>query len=228
MRKLALLLTAAAASASLPTGASAQVVINQTYDLTSGGLTSTSVMSHGTGLGFSPMVSEQFGVGQTLTLNYDFGAFGLSASNVSLIWANIWDWNPALGQTADGSPHSTVWMTGSVSLLDAAGNAAFTSGPMSNSEGAVHVGQIFETSTGPVTFFGVQYTGMLDAMSNGTSRTYNLPGLVLLGSDFTRVDAPIMSAVPEPATWAMMLIGFAGIGYSMRRRRVRYQTLQTA
>jgi hypothetical protein len=27
------------------------------------------------------------------------------------------------------------------------------------------------------------------------------------------------SAVPEPATWAMMLLGFAGIGMSLRRRR---------
>jgi len=29
----------------------------------------------------------------------------------------------------------------------------------------------------------------------------------------------VVAAVPEPATWAMMLIGFGGIGYSMRRRR---------
>lgn len=29
----------------------------------------------------------------------------------------------------------------------------------------------------------------------------------------------ISGAVPEPATWAMMLLGFGGIGYSMRRRR---------
>ena len=28
-------------------------------------------------------------------------------------------------------------------------------------------------------------------------------------------------AVPEPATWAMMLVGFAGIGMAMRRSRVR-------
>jgi hypothetical protein len=27
--------------------------------------------------------------------------------------------------------------------------------------------------------------------------------------------------VPEPATWAMMLLGFAGIGAVMRRRRRR-------
>ncbi|MFD1786641.1 PEPxxWA-CTERM sorting domain-containing protein [Sphingomonas floccifaciens] len=29
----------------------------------------------------------------------------------------------------------------------------------------------------------------------------------------------VTSAVPEPATWAMMLIGFGGIGASMRRRK---------
>ncbi len=29
-----------------------------------------------------------------------------------------------------------------------------------------------------------------------------------------------VSGVPEPATWAMMLLGFGGIGYSMRRRRL--------
>ena len=27
------------------------------------------------------------------------------------------------------------------------------------------------------------------------------------------------AAVPEPATWAMMLIGFGGIGASLRRRK---------
>ena len=31
---------------------------------------------------------------------------------------------------------------------------------------------------------------------------------------------PSNVAVPEPATWAMMLLGFGAIGYSMRRRRV--------
>jgi hypothetical protein len=35
------------------------------------------------------------------------------------------------------------------------------------------------------------------------------------------------AAVPEPATWAMMLLGFGGIGYAMRRKnavgaRIRY------
>lgn len=31
--------------------------------------------------------------------------------------------------------------------------------------------------------------------------------------------APAIAAVPEPATWGMMLMGFGGLGYAMRRRR---------
>lgn len=30
-----------------------------------------------------------------------------------------------------------------------------------------------------------------------------------------------MAAVPEPASWAMMLLGFAGIGFVARRRRIK-------
>lgn len=32
------------------------------------------------------------------------------------------------------------------------------------------------------------------------------------------VDTIMLRAVPEPATWAMMLIGFGAVGYSLRRR----------
>jgi hypothetical protein len=34
------------------------------------------------------------------------------------------------------------------------------------------------------------------------------------------------SAVPEPATWGMMLIGFGAVGYSMRRRTIGYKAAQ--
>jgi hypothetical protein len=34
-----------------------------------------------------------------------------------------------------------------------------------------------------------------------------------------RINAAPTAAVPEPATWAMMLLGFGAIGFGMRRRR---------
>ena len=37
--------------------------------------------------------------------------------------------------------------------------------------------------------------------------------------------APVGGAVPEPATWAMMLLGFGGIGFAMRRGRKQNERL---
>ncbi len=34
--------------------------------------------------------------------------------------------------------------------------------------------------------------------------------------------SPVNGAVPEPATWAMLILGMAAIGYSMRRSNVKF------
>ena len=56
----------------------------------------------------------------------------------------------------------------------------------------------------------------LDAMGWGVSRLSGLKILAAIGS-FSPVGAGL-PAVPEPATWAMMLIGFGMIGAAARRR----------
>ena len=33
------------------------------------------------------------------------------------------------------------------------------------------------------------------------------------------IDNLRVGAIPEPGTWALMLLGFAGIGFAIRRRR---------
>jgi hypothetical protein len=33
------------------------------------------------------------------------------------------------------------------------------------------------------------------------------------------IDEKLISAIPEPSTWAMMLIGFAGLGFLAYRRQ---------
>ena len=35
-------------------------------------------------------------------------------------------------------------------------------------------------------------------------------------------DSAPLSAAPEPSSWAMMLLGFGGLGYALRRRSLRY------
>jgi hypothetical protein len=56
------------------------------------------------------------------------------------------------------------------------------------------------------------FSGNIDTLTvTGTSR-----GNGHYGGDLTFTPN---SAVPEPATWAMMLLGFAGIGWQLRRKR---------
>ncbi|HEX6784543.1 MAG TPA: PEPxxWA-CTERM sorting domain-containing protein [Sphingomicrobium sp.] len=62
------------------------------------------------------------------------------------------------------------------------------------------------TGWGQYTYYDFVATGTVDQYGRRTA------GNVLLGG-------LSVAAVPEPATWAMMLLGFAGIGVAARRRR---------
>ena len=53
-------------------------------------------------------------------------------------------------------------------------------------------------------------TSGISLLVDGHEATIPLTGVVRIGT---------LVAVPEPATWAMMLLGFAGLGGALRRRR---------
>lgn len=60
------------------------------------------------------------------------------------------------------------------------------------------------------------YSGTFTATGSTTRLTFtNLTGGVNEG---VLLDAVSVAPVPEPATWAMMLLGFGGIGFAMRRK----------
>ena len=83
---------------------------------------------------------------------------------------------------------------------------------------------------------GAPGSGSFVANSGGTSTAATLIALTQ-GSyymELTRVKAPrelvtggltLLSSVPEPATWAMMLLGIGGLGAVMRRKRQAEGTL---
>jgi hypothetical protein len=111
--------------------------------------------------------------------------------------------------------------------------------------GSFDVSSIFST-TNPMTnidFSSVTLNGVSFAtLSTGTQEFRNLLNQTLvtgatntlLVSGTTGGNAAFsgnlsfaaVSAVPEPATWGMMLIGFGAVGYSMRRRTVGYKAAQ--
>lgn len=64
-----------------------------------------------------------------------------------------------------------------------------------------------------------------DGISNYFGFAY-LQGRTLIGYGYETLanTAVAAAAVPEPATWAMMLVGFGGIGFGMRRRKSKVTT----
>ncbi len=76
--------------------------------------------------------------------------------------------------------------------------------------------QIFNLNPSGNNFYGIRTTAgeQLTGLSFGSFQPTG-SGIQALN----QVRLNLTPAVPEPGTWAMMLLGFGGIGYSMRRRR---------
>jgi hypothetical protein len=59
---------------------------------------------------------------------------------------------------------------------------------------------------------------------------FEIRGELISGSESEGLDNVFLatSAVPEPSTWAMMMLGFTGVGYMIRRRRKQAAALAVA
>ena len=91
-----------------------------------------------------------------------------------------------------GGGHGSITHDDGASVYDYLGNAVYSS---PNETSAITGNFDLPTGAHPFTVYYVE--------GNGSPSVLNISGL----------------AVPEPATWAMMLMGFGGLGAVMRRRR---------
>ena len=77
-------------------------------------------------------------------------------------------------------------------------------------------------SSGADFFYGyarLNGNGTLDFAFESTPNAAIIAGATITG--------PLAAAVPEPGTWAMMLLGFGAVGFAMRRQRSAIQAAAT-
>jgi hypothetical protein len=117
--------------------------------------------------------------------------------DLSFYWAGI--------ELFNRTGYQSIQLTGSLG-----GDAFFTPAYL-NSAPAGQPGSFSGWSLANFTFTANATSEVLSFLAVGTPGG-NLPPFALL-------DGVSLTAVPEPSTWAMMLLGFGGLGYAAFRRR---------
>jgi len=159
--------------------------------------------------------------------------------------ANVFGAGPAadgnqwlvLGETGQGGPSTvdyTIQQTfvglepGKTYALSFALSSELSAGGAATAEvsflnGSSFTPTVYTAPAATVTFWNPWQQFTTSFVATGTSATLQFKDLAaenLSGGDVGIDNVSVIGAgVPEPATWAMMLIGVAGIGFAARRRR---------
>lgn len=142
---------------------------------------------------------------------------------------------PPANSALQGTPYLAVLGGGMASIdLDSVSALQFDYGSIDS----YNTITIFSTGADPVIIPGVNFVNAADGnqVAPGTNGLFTVTGNA--GERFNRItfassqnslevdNLAVATAVPEPGTWAMMLLGFGAMGFAMRRRRetltVRY------
>ena len=133
-------------------------------------------------------------------------------------WTSTWGSSYSFGSVTAGD--TLVWklthyapaaVAGTVIYSDPTLNTAF--GSINNVFSADYAGGDFGVATGSYTYVAFEdITGYRDPRSDYPGR--------YLHNDYDYNDFRFaFNVVPEPATWAMLIVGFGFVGFAMRRRK---------
>ena len=143
----------------------------------------------------------------------------------------------AVGDTDFSAPVTSFHITGSGTWVNAGGSSLLLKyyDDPANAQGADNafdapgtiIGSFTSTGSGPLQSFAFDDSGAVDdsgpfSMTIWAQASLN-SGAVLLN----RGQGEVKTAVPEPSTWAMMALGFVGLGFAGYRstRRARISAL---
>ena len=148
---------------------------------------------------------------QQIPLNPRTGNFGVSLADGSVRTVN-------LSQTINLLPFQQYQLSFWV------GNYSFNNGPagvnVSITDGTSNTILLSENVTSPLPSASSNWTRFaFNFIADGTSNTISFNELN--GPSYIGLDDVSIAAVPEPATWAMMIAGFAAVGLVAYRRRSR-------
>jgi hypothetical protein len=210
-------LIAALSMSILAGGASAAVVtMNATANLTLAEITASSIragnyFNQADALGLVAPVTVA--TGDTFVYNLDFlGNQQLTVLNMNMAWPLV--------ITQNGGQSAGINMTGTLELL-AADNSVVASATKSNGDGSIHIAQVFSGvdfgSPAALTFAGFRYTGVVDSQ-DVNPRTYDAPTMWFDGSS-VELGEFVSNDVPEPGSFALMMLGLGIAGAMLKRRR---------
>lgn len=207
-------LTAGLIATALPTMASAAVVLTDP----------------GAGPGTTTVTFDDPALAQGTVITNQYASAGLTVSGQPLYASNAYTNSSAVmvgmhaasfGSGASGSSQA-IWDFIFASPVQFAGAYFEFNSPTSATFQAFLAGNLVDSYTysnnnccGSPEFIG---------FSGGAFDTFRLSNVT--GNDFYMEDlrfSSVNGAVPEPSTWAMMLLGFGGIGFGMRRVRSQQQ-----
>jgi hypothetical protein len=144
--------------------------------------------------------------------------------------------DPAVGNAVSGSSSGFTFQTGGLNSSGCNGNGSFfcfanTSAVFTSP--LPSAGTLLFSVTSNTVGSWANWTPDFKIDWTGSSNNYNLVSQQISVNDCTRESCPtpttFIGSVPEPGTWALMLLGFGGVGVAMRRtRKTKYRLMQIA